>query len=58
VASFAASKHLGASYSKNVSIASTVIGNIFDLGIAVAMGVFQLYSGQALAGVISSFSYC
>jgi ACR3 family arsenite transporter len=52
VASFLASKYLGASYAENVSIAFTATGNNFELAIAVAIGVFGLNSGQAFAGVI------
>ncbi len=50
--SFAAGKYLGASYAENVSVAFTATGNNFELAIAVAIGVFGLNSGQALAGVI------
>jgi ACR3 family arsenite transporter len=50
--SFAAGKCLGASYAENASVAFTATGNNFELAIAVAIGVFGLNSGQALAGVI------
>lgn len=50
--SFVAGKWLGAGYAENASIAFTATGNNFELAIAVAIGVFGLNSGQALAGVI------
>ncbi|GAC1371732.1 MAG: ACR3 family arsenite efflux transporter [Hymenobacter sp.] len=52
VLSFAAGKYLGADYAENASIAFTATGNNFELAIAVAIGVFGLNSGQALAGVV------
>jgi ACR3 family arsenite transporter len=39
-------------YDRNASIAFTAAGNNFELGIAVAIGVFGVTSGQALAGVV------
>jgi ACR3 family arsenite transporter len=39
-------------YDRNTSIAFTAAGNNFELGIAVAIGVFGVTSGQALAGVV------
>ncbi len=39
-------------YARNASIAFTAAGNNFELGIAVAIGVFGVTSGEALAGVV------
>ncbi|HZI45444.1 MAG TPA: ACR3 family arsenite efflux transporter [Ilumatobacter sp.] len=39
-------------YERNTSIAFTAAGNNFELGIAVAIGVFGVTSGEALAGVV------
>ena len=50
--SFAAGVKLGFSYERNTSIAFTAAGNNFELAIAVAIGVFGVSSGQALAGVV------
>jgi ACR3 family arsenite transporter len=49
---FAAGLRLGLSYERNTSIAFTAAGNNFELAIAVAIGVFGVSSGQALAGVV------
>ena len=43
---------MGLSYERNTSIAFTAAGNNFELAIAVAIGVFGVSSGQALAGVV------
>jgi ACR3 family arsenite transporter len=43
---------LGVPYERNASIAFTAAGNNFELAIAVAIGVFGVTSGQALAGTI------
>ena len=50
--SFAAGLRLGFPYERNTSIAFTAAGNNFELAIAVAIGVFGVSSGQALAGVV------
>jgi ACR3 family arsenite transporter len=50
--SFALSKRLGFSYARSVSVAFTAAGNNFELAIAVAISVFGVTSGQALAGVV------
>jgi ACR3 family arsenite transporter len=50
--SFVAGLKLGLPYDRNTSIAFTAAGNNFELAIAVAIGVFGVSSGQALAGVV------
>lgn len=50
--SFFIAKSHGANYAQNASIAFTASGNNFELGIAVAIGVFGINSGQAFVGVI------
>lgn len=52
VGSFAAGVKFGLPYDRNASIAFTAAGNNFELAIAVAIGVFGVSSGQALAGVV------
>ncbi len=49
---FAIGLRLGLPYDRNASIAFTAAGNNFELAIAVAIGVFGVSSGQALAGVV------
>ncbi|NIJ13794.1 ACR3 family arsenite transporter [Saccharomonospora amisosensis] len=50
--SYAAGKAAGLSYPRTTTLAFTAAGNNFELAIAVAIGVFGVTSGQALAGVV------
>jgi len=50
--SFAIGLRLRFEYGRNTAIAFTAAGNNFELAIAVAIGVFGVTSGQALAGVV------
>ncbi|MEX2655596.1 MAG: ACR3 family arsenite efflux transporter, partial [Acidimicrobiia bacterium] len=50
--SFALGLKLGFGYERNTTIAFTAAGNNFELAIAVAIGVFGVTSGEALAGVV------
>ncbi len=50
--SFYAGIRMHLPYERNTSIAFTAAGNNFELAIAVAIGVFGVSSGQALAGVV------
>jgi arsenite transporter len=50
--SFALGLRLGLPYERNTTVAFTAAGNNFELAIAVAIGVFGVTSGQALAGVV------
>jgi ACR3 family arsenite transporter len=52
VISFALGLRLGMSYEKNTTVAFTAASNNFELAIAVAIGVFGVTSGEALAGVV------
>ncbi|CAM3841957.1 ACR3 family arsenite efflux transporter [Kibdelosporangium persicum] len=50
--SYLLGKAAGLSYSRTTALAFTAAGNNFELAIAVAIGVFGVTSGQALAGVV------
>ncbi len=50
--SFLAGHRLGLPYERNTSVAFTAAGNNFELAIAVAISVFGVTSGEALAGTI------
>jgi arsenite transporter len=50
--SFAVGLKLGFGYERNTTVAFTAAGNNFELAIAVAIGVFGVTSGEALAGVV------
>ena len=50
--SFALGHRLRHAYARATTLAFTAAGNNFELAIAVAIGVFGVTSGQALAGVV------
>ena len=52
VISFALGLRMKMSYERNTTVAFTAASNNFELAIAVAIGVFGVTSGEALAGVV------
>ncbi len=52
MAAFLVSRKLGFSYEETAAVSFTAAGNNFELAIAVAVGLFGIRSGEALAGVV------
>lgn len=52
VTAFFAGRKLGFTYEETAALSFTASGNNFELAIAVAIGLFGIQSGEALAGVV------